>query len=137
MTSRRVDIGHFKTYATVPILFPEKKIIAKKEISFEILTLLTLILESIYHGKSACHNFCWACSYQRKNGCITEHKTILDYRKTSCISRTKFQNLIVSSILMQLFSLNLLKPGIKLRMKMLLEQRRQAMLQLHLSYQQF
>ena len=59
------------------------------------------------------------------------------YRKTSSISRTKFQNLNVSCILLQLSSLNPLKPGVKLRMKMYLEQRRQAMLQLHLSYQQF
>ena len=59
-----------------------------------------------------------------------------DYRKTSSISRTKFQNLNVSCILMQLSSLNSLKPGVKLIM-MLLEQRRQTMLQLHLSYQQF
>ena len=29
-----------------------------------------------------------------------------EYRKTSCISRTKFQNLNVSYILMQLSSLN-------------------------------
>ena len=57
------------------------------------------------------------------------------YRKTSSISRTKFQNLNVSCILLQLSSLNSLKPGVKLIMKML-EQRRQAMLQLHLSYQQ-
>ena len=39
------------------------------------------------------------------------------YRKTSCISRTKVQNLNVSCILMQLSSLNPLKPGVKLRMK--------------------
>ena len=61
----------------------------------------------------------------------------LDYRKTSSISCTKFQNLNISCILMLLSSLNSLKPGVKLLMKMLLEQRRQAMLQLHLSYQQF
>ena len=40
------------------------------------------------------------------------------YRKTSSISRTKFQNLNVSCILLQLSSLNPLKPGVKLRMKM-------------------
>ena len=59
------------------------------------------------------------------------------YRKTSSISRTKSQSLNVSCILAQLSSLNPLKPAVELRMKMLLEQRRQAMLQLHLSYQQF
>ena len=65
------------------------------------------------------------------------HIWYIMYCKTSSISRTKFQNLNVSCILMQLSSLDPLKPGVKLRMKMLLEQRRQAMLQLHLSYQQF
>ena len=40
------------------------------------------------------------------------------YRKTSSISRTKSQNLNVSYILLQLSSLNRLKPGIKLRMMM-------------------
>ena len=39
-------------------------------------------------------------------------------RKTSSISRTKSQNLNVSRILLQLSSLNPLKPGVKLRMKM-------------------
>ena len=58
-------------------------------------------------------------------------------RKTSSISRTKSQNLNVSHIVLQLSLLNPLKPNVKLIMKMLLEQRRQAMLQLHLSYQQF
>ena len=59
------------------------------------------------------------------------------YRKTSSISRTKFQSLNVSCVLLQLSLLNPLKPGVQLRMKMWLEQRRQAMLQIHLSYQQF
>ena len=40
------------------------------------------------------------------------------YRKTSSISRTKFQNLNVTCIILQLSSLNPLKPGVKLRMKM-------------------
>ena len=40
------------------------------------------------------------------------------YRKTSNISRTKSQNLNVSCILLQLSSLNPLKPGVKFRMKM-------------------
>ena len=39
-------------------------------------------------------------------------------RKTSDISRTKSQNLNVSHILLQLSSLNPLKSGVKLRMKM-------------------
>ena len=67
------------------------------------------------------------------------HLTGANYHKTSSISRTKFQNLNVSCILMQLSSLNSLKPGVKLIMKMLLKQGRQAMLRLHvhLSYQPF
>ena len=40
------------------------------------------------------------------------------YRKTSSISRTKSQSLNDSCILLQLSSLNPLKPGVKLRMKM-------------------
>ena len=40
------------------------------------------------------------------------------YRKTSSISGTKSQNFNVSCILLQLSSLNPLKPGVKLRMKM-------------------
>ena len=40
------------------------------------------------------------------------------YRKTSSISRNKSQNWNVSCILLQLSSLNPLKPGVKLRMKM-------------------
>ena len=40
------------------------------------------------------------------------------YRNTSSISRTKSHNLNVSGILLKLSSLNPLKPGAKLRMKM-------------------
>ena len=58
------------------------------------------------------------------------------YRKTSCISRTKLPNLTVSCLLLQWSLPNPLEPGVKLRMKMWLEQRRKAMLQLHPSYQQ-
>ena len=56
------------------------------------------------------------------NKCVPENERTqvqnCTYRKTSCISRTEFQNLNVSCILMQLSSLNPLKPGVKLRMKM-------------------
>ena len=54
------------------------------------------------------------------------------YRKTSSISRTKFQNLNGLRLVLQLSLLNALQPGVKSRMKVWLEQRRQAMLQLHL-----
>ena len=52
------------------------------------------------------------------------------------MSRTKSQNLYVSNLVLQLSLLNPLKPGVKSRMKMYLEQRRQAILQLHQSYRQ-
>ena len=54
---------------------------------------------------------------QLRHSLDTKHK-ILYYRKTSSTSRTKSQSLNVSCILVQLFSLNPLKPGVKLRMKM-------------------
>ena len=69
--------------------------------------------------------------------CVPTRTDITTYRKTSSICRTKYQNLNVSCLALQLSLPNPLKPGVKLRMKMQLEQRRQAMLQLHLSYQQF
>ena len=59
------------------------------------------------------------------------------YCQISNIRCTKSQNLNVSGLVLQLSSCDLLKPGVKSRMKMKLEQRRQAMLQLHLSDQQF
>ena len=52
---------------------------------------------------------------------------------TSNISRTKSQNLNVSDLVLMLSLSNPLKPGVKSRMKMWLEHRRQAMLQIHLS----
>ena len=45
-------------------------------------------------------------------------KLIVAYRKTSSIIHTKSPNLNVSCILMQMSSLNPLKPCVKLRMKM-------------------
>ena len=57
-----------------------------------------------------------------------------EYHKISNMKHTKSQNLNESRLVLQLFP-NPLKPGVKLRMKMLLEQRRQAMLQLLLSDQ--
>ena len=59
------------------------------------------------------------------------------YRQTSKIKWAKSQNLNVSRLVLQLSLLIPLKPGVQSRMKMKLEQRRQAMLQLHLSDQQF
>ena len=61
----------------------------------------------------------------------------LAYHQTSDIRCTKSQNLNVSHLVLHLSLPNLLKPGVKSRIKMQLEQRRQAMLQLHLSDEQF
>ena len=61
----------------------------------------------------------------------------LRYRQTSSIIRTKSPNLNVSRLVLWLSSPNQLNPGAKSTMKMQLEQRRQAMLLLHLSDQQF
>ena len=48
------------------------------------------------------------------------------YRKLSIIRRTKFPNLNVSRLDLQLSLRNILKPSVKWKMKMQLEQRRQA-----------
>ena len=57
-------------------------------------------------------------------------------RKISNIRRTTSQNLNGSRLVLQLSLPNPLKLGVKTRMKMQLEQRRQVMLQLHLIDQQ-
>ena len=59
------------------------------------------------------------------------------YRKISNISRPQSQNVNVSRLVLQLSLPNSLRPGVELKINMLLEQRRQAMLQLHLRDQQF
>ena len=53
-----------------------------------------------------------------------------NYRQTSNIKHTKSQNFNVSRRVLQLSLHNLLKPGVQSRMKMYLEQRWEAMLQL-------
>ena len=58
-------------------------------------------------------------------------------RQTSNIRSAEHQILNVSRLVLQLPLCNPLKPGVKSRMKMWLEQRRQALLQLHLRDQQF
>ena len=64
----------------------------------------------------ACSEHWGPCNPYKLFGVYGEE--VKHYRKTSSISRTKFQNLNVSCILLQLSSLNALKPGVKLRMKM-------------------
>ena len=63
--------------------------------------------------------------------------TVSNYRKICNIRRTKYPNLNVSRLVLQLCLPNPMKPDVKSRMKMWLEQRWQAMLQLHLSDRQF
>ena len=58
------------------------------------------------------------------------------YLQISNIRRTKSQNLNIYHLVLQLPLCNLLKPVVKSKMKMQLEQRRQVMLQLHMSDQQ-
>ena len=62
--------------------------------------------------------------------------TNMDYCKISNISCTKSQNFYDSCFDLQLFLSHPLKSGVKSRMKMLLEQRLSALLQLHLCDQQ-
>ena len=74
---------------------------------------------------------------QPQNQSDKQYKTISwEYRKASNIRHTKYQNLNVFRIVLQLSLRNLLKPGVQWRMMMHLEQRRHAILQLHLSDQQ-
>ena len=58
------------------------------------------------------------------------------YCQISNISHIKSQKLNVSHLVLQLTLCNILKLGAESRMNMWLEQRRKAMLQLHLSDQQ-
>ena len=58
----------------------------------------------------------------------------LEYGQTSSMKRTKSQYLNVSRLVLQLSLLNPLKSGVRSRMKMLLEQHRQAMLPLTTSW---
>ena len=69
-------------------------------------------------------------TWMNKNVCIVW------YHKISNKRCTKSQNLNDSCLILQLPLPNPLKPGVKLRMTMQLEQRRQTLLQLHLSNQQ-
>ena len=88
---------------------------------------------------------CWSWWHVEMVCCtVGSHRTLqwymgshCEYRQTSNISRTKSQNVNVSCVVLQLSLPSPLKPGAKSRMKMLLEHRRQAMLQLHLIDQQF
>ena len=65
------------------------------------------------------------------------HKLLSNYCETSTISHTRPQHINVSRLLLQLSVPNPVKPSVKPRMKMWLEHRRQAMLQLHLMISNF
>ena len=70
--------------------------------------------------------------------CLRWGRVVINYyRKISNIRRTKSLNLNVSRLVLQLSFPNPMKSVVKPRMKMQLEQRRQVMLQLHLSDGQF
>ena len=78
----------------------------------------------------------WCITFEVKVQC-NMHTADPKYHKISNIRRTKSPNLNVSRPVLQLSLPNPMKPGLKSRMKMKLEQRRQPMLQLHLSDRQF
>ena len=59
------------------------------------------------------------------------------YHQSTNKGRPKFQNLNVSRLVLQLSLPNPMKPGVKSRVNMELEQRWQAMFKLHLSDQYF
>ena len=71
------------------------------------------------------------------SSCIIDTEIFIKYRKVSNISHTKSQNLNDSRLVEQLSLPNSLKLGVKLRKKMLLEQRWQAMLKLDLNDHEF
>ena len=78
-------------------------------------------------------------NHQKKASCSlpSAHFLTHNYHQVSNIRRTKSQNLMVSHLVLQSSLANPKKTDVKLRMKMYLEQHRQAMLQLHPSDQQF
>ena len=82
---------------------------------------------SIYHGPDFIRYHCNS----------EDDKVQVIYRKISNIRRTKSPNLNASRLVLQFSLPNPMKPGVKSRMKMQLEQRRQAMLQLHLCDRQY
>ena len=79
----------------------------------------------------------WGYCHDRYYACCWRASLHLSYRQTIDTRRTKSQHVNVSCLVLQLTLPNPLKPVVKSRMKMQLEQRRSAMLQLHLRDQQF
>ena len=93
----------------------------QRSINISMLFIVTFNLQNAiywinYWDSHLAHRKWLWCSFSDWAQIKTYHSC--GYRKTSSISRTKSQNLNVSCILLQLSSLNPLKPGVKLRMKM-------------------
>ena len=147
----QISLSFIKLYqhmfmVKVILWYPSKifvKIVKNRQSWIPRLITLTSSRVSVYRTSIVCSsmaNACWLVCGNQIAGLYVAARmqlTRMIYRKTSCISRTKPPNLTVSCLLLQWSLPNPLKPGVKLRMKMWLEQRRKAMLQLHLSYQQF
>ena len=81
----------------------------------------------------------WTISFCNVDRILVTGNTLVCeiYHQTLNIIRTKFPNIIVSRLVLQLYFPNPLKPAAKSRMKMQFEQGRQLMLPIHLSDQQF
>ena len=81
----------------------------------------------------------WGWWFETQSCPLWRHRNVqsFNYRQTSNMRRTKSKNLNASCLVLQLSECNPLEPGVKARMKMWLEQRRQVLLQLHLNDEQF
>ena len=109
------------------------------ETSHDITSALTLQWWQYMAQMKKINMLCKCRRYSSKNSSQISVKTAENYQyhKIFNISRTKSKNLSDCRLVLQLPLANPLKPGVELRMKMSLKQRWQAMLQLHLSDQQF
>ena len=121
----QLNMFHLWSHST-PYRFP-CRLSTTERVSFPHCLLWFLVKKQKVHTKRlntlpACCEFC-------DLACVTH----VDYFQISDISRTKSQNLNVSRLVLQLSLCNILKPGVKSRMKMLLEQCWEATLELHLS----
>ena len=74
----------------------------------------------------------WLGDYAGRRGPTGSDKSRESYRQISNIGGTKSQTLSTSHLVLRVSLSNALKPSVKSRMKMYLEQRWQAMLELQL-----
>ena len=103
--------------------------------------LIPSLYISVYHMSPnttiwTCTNFWWICAPAMRI-CNTSDDLSWIKRPTSNIRGTNSHSVNVSRLVLQLSLRSLLKSGVRSRMRMQLEQGQQAMLQLHLSDQQF